>query len=271
MMDVFGNSILFTLQLYLGYCVAYMSKYNELLHFPSDIPVDETVINLQGNNLTFIHSSEFKDMFSLVTLKLSENFLEEVPDTGDAKSQLEHLDVRENRISKVDAEQFAGYVTLKTLLLNRNLLTEFPDLGDAKLTLTTLELEYNFIKHTHRDVFKGYQELTVLKLKANMLAKFPDLFYVTNANFQLLSLSNNQITHFYPWVLKSVAQGLTFTSSLKVDSNPVICDCRSIYFAQFTKTYASALSGIKCDSPSSMRGLQVENVVPIDQLLCEGL
>ena len=214
-------------------------------------------------------AEDFNNIFELVTLNLGNNLFTQVPNIGTAKSKLENLYMDKNHISLVRSEEMAGYLSLKTLSLKDNRIEEFPDLGDAKPTLKILNLQNNFIKYTQRNMFKGYGSLKYLTLKSNLLSECPDLHFIQNKAFARLFFGTNKITHFYPWVMAPL--NLNFITKIQTHNNPIICDCRVIYFVKYANSYPTRLQSVACDSPPYLKNLKIQTEISLDQLQCKGL
>ncbi|XP_078465524.1 decorin-like [Lampetra planeri] len=111
---------------------------------PSNIPLDTTLLDLQGNKLTEIKDDAFKNQAKLHVLILANN-----------------------KISKIHPKAFLPLVSLDRLYLSKNQLEEVPP--NLPKYLTELRLYENRISKVPREIFYGLKRLNAIEMGNNPL------------------------------------------------------------------------------------------------------
>ncbi|KAI9562208.1 hypothetical protein GHT06_013173 [Daphnia sinensis] len=116
-----------------------------LTQVPLDLPKDADKINLEGNNLTSLLSSDFEGFANLRILRLSNNQLQYIPDLVFATlGHLQRLQLDNNQLTCIDEAALRSQKELEILTLNNNNLTSLPrDLFEPLSRLRVLRLSEN--------------------------------------------------------------------------------------------------------------------------------
>lgn len=194
-------------------------------------------LDLQYNQIRFLHPKTFEKLSRLEELYLGNNLLQALaPGTLAPLRKLRILYANGNEIGRLSRGSFEGLESLVKLRLDGNALGALPDAVFAPLgNLLYLHLESNRIRFLGKNVFAQLGKLRFLNLSANELqpslrhsATFAPLrslsTLILSANslqhlgprvFQhlprlgLLSLRGNQLTHLAPeafWGLESLRE-----------------------------------------------------------------
>ncbi len=141
----------------------------DLHRVPEVVPMDTTVLYLDGNNLT-----------------------EMTPGVLVGRSRLRTLSARGSQIGKIANQSFAGLFELQVLDLGHNQLKHL--LGHEFVGLSMLRelhLEHNQLVSMASNTFKSLRYLSLLTLDGNLLISFPIWELSSNPNLMLLTLADN--------------------------------------------------------------------------------
>ncbi|KZS07806.1 SLIT protein [Daphnia magna] len=140
-----------------------------LTQVPLDLPKDADKINLEGNNLTSLLSSDFEGFANLRILRLSNNQLQYIPDLVFATlGHLQRLDLSHNQLTAVGKRTLRGLNSLRNLQLDNNQLTCIDEAAlRSQKELEILTLNNNNLTSLPRDLFEPLSRLRVLRLSEN--------------------------------------------------------------------------------------------------------
>ena len=143
-----------------------------LTEVPTNIPRNETLLDLSQNNLVILHSDSFIQLPNLTALYL-------------------HY----NKIAIVQYDAFRGLNKLNDLRLDHNNLSVIPDISGLS-TLTRLLISYNIrTKSFNATTFSAMSKLSVLRIEsigASSVPEFPAL------ELKHLFLGKNRISSLQP-------------------------------------------------------------------------
>lgn len=108
---------------------------------------------------------------------------------------------------------------MAVLDLSRNELTGVPDVIASFKHIEILELSYNRITTISAGNFANLQEITTLKLKGNPIRSVDNLAFASLTRLRRVDLRDAKLTSFsMPEVLPQLVE-------VKLDNNPIVCDC----------------------------------------------
>ena len=146
-------------------------SYGNLDRLPSRVPMDATVVYLDGNNLKVLHAHHFIGRHSIQTLFLNGS----------------NIGILQNRT-------FHGLRALKVLHLHDNMLVHLNGFEFSGLRhLVELYLQNNRLSFVNNATFTGLKSLEVLNIRNNFIVDFPVWLLRSNRHLSSVSFSNN------PW------------------------------------------------------------------------
>ncbi|XP_069958777.1 protein slit-like isoform X2 [Cherax quadricarinatus] len=140
-----------------------------LTRVPRHLPHDAQRIDLEGNNLTVIHSADFEHLADLRILRLNNNRLRHLPDgLFNNKPHLYRLDLSHNQLTVVGRRTFRGAPNINNLQLDNNQLTCIDDVAIKNLNdLQVLTLNTNNLTTLPRELFERMTGLRSVRLADN--------------------------------------------------------------------------------------------------------
>ncbi|EDS27440.1 leucine-rich repeat-containing G-protein coupled receptor 4 [Culex quinquefasciatus] len=157
-------------------------------------------IQLDGNKLTAVPASSFKDLPSLRIISLRNNLIENVSSDSFAFSnKLERIDLRYNRIHMLRANAFSNLQTMKELLLAGNLISVIDERAFMGADMIQkLDLSDNLIGEFPTAALSSIESLKVLNLSLNNIDKLESKHLQQLRNLQILDISRNVIASVLP-------------------------------------------------------------------------
>ncbi|KAK6637605.1 hypothetical protein RUM44_008027 [Polyplax serrata] len=198
------------------------------------------ILRLNDNHIQKLPINAFNDLQHLKHLDLRNNQLSELSRNVFVKLvSLSHLDLGGNKLGSLNSISFRNLINLKTLYLNSNPLRNL--IGkqfDKCQNLETLRLSNTSLEHIRHFDFHGLVNLKTLDLTDNRyLAKFDRFVFDSTKRLEVLLLSNCNLTH-----LPESMENLRNLTSLSLMPNPLICDCRLLWFNSFVENYPRDLN-----------------------------
>ncbi|XP_042230061.1 toll-like receptor Tollo [Homarus americanus] len=172
----------------------------QLDRLPDRVPMDATVVLLDGNNLQVLHAHHFIGRHSIQQLFLN-------------SSQIQTL---QNRT-------FHGLTSLRTLHLQDNMIVQLNGFEFFGLhRLKELYLQNNRLSFVNNATFLSLKSLEVLRLDNNFIIDFPVWLLSNNRYLTSVSLANN------PWdcdcqFVESLREWETLQPYLLLDPEEVFC------------------------------------------------
>ena len=130
------------------------------------------ILNLQENDIYYIHDLAFYSLDRLQSLDISLNLLSEAPSLSWIKYSLENLNLSWNKISYISNTYFDSCVKLKHLYLHDNQLIEIPNIGTISKTIRALALDANNIISVMPIYGIHFPRLQSLSLYSNQIKSF---------------------------------------------------------------------------------------------------
>ncbi|XP_068245091.1 toll-like receptor Tollo [Palaemon carinicauda] len=171
-----------------------------LNQLPDKVPMDATIVLLDGNNFEILHAHPFIGRHSIQQLYLN-------------NSQIKTLHNR----------TFHGLTSLRSLHLQDNMIVhlkgfEFSGLGQLK----ELYLQNNRLSFINNATFADLESLEILRLDNNFIIDFPVWLLSKNVFLTQVSIANN------PWkcdcqFVESLREWESHTSNLLLDPESVFC------------------------------------------------
>ncbi|KAF2884862.1 hypothetical protein ILUMI_21339 [Ignelater luminosus] len=273
---------------------------NQIEYLPNKI--FRNLENLENIDLGYNKIKELpKDLFSTTTklksVNLENNHLISIKKTYFEHLQiLEILDLKNNQINEIDVEAFRRNRDLEEIILANNQfdLPKTVTLFDNNLKLKRINLSNNNITSITDDFRLTLLSLEELDLSYNQMTylEFSNIFTTARPISIDLSYNNIETVDFNDAELMiriedSLGRITTDGKSriVKLDGNPVACDCRLLGFIQYLEQVLSPatqeavsiqFNNLTCVSPSDLYGRPVaklkssELVCSLEQMAIEG-
>ncbi|XP_035710126.1 protein artichoke [Folsomia candida] len=191
-------------------------------------------------NVSFLTSEEFKIYPRLHRLVIKRNPLTLLPPAGFSSLQnLNLLDLSENAIEDLKHDSFIGLVTLKSLNLSHNSIKTLQPFHPHLAGLQDLDLSFNQLSRLSPETFANLISLVTLRIRGNWLTGLPAELFGPLARLAVLDLSHNFIESVPSTVLRHLE---TRISTLKLEENPLNCDCDSKELWEWLQTHPKAFS-----------------------------
>lgn len=165
---------------------------------PEKIPMNTTVLYLDGNTIRTLSTHAFLGRKILRVLYLNSSNVERVQNrTFHGLKELEVLHLDDNRVSALHGDEFYGLDKLKELYLN-----------------------HNRISYINGTTFRFLQQLTVLRLDHNRIVQYP--VWRLSPTLTHLTLAENQWSCACDFV-QQMKEFLQYAADAVVDSDQVRC------------------------------------------------
>uniref|UniRef100_A0A8C5M5I4 Ig-like domain-containing protein n=1 Tax=Leptobrachium leishanense TaxID=445787 RepID=A0A8C5M5I4_9ANUR len=184
------------------------------------------IVRHLGTN--YLEEQNFQKLYSLKVLELDcWPFLEDVCSTAFLGLNLTSLSITYTNLTIVPA------VALRSLVY-----------------LEYLNLSYNPIKVIHRGSFRDLVRLKELHMAGASLTTVDSQALYGLRQIRLLNVSNNLLSTLE----ENVFQSVNTLETLRVDANPLVCDCRLLWILQRRKTLNFDHHQPICASPAEIQG-----------------
>ncbi|XP_053407432.1 protein slit-like isoform X1 [Mercenaria mercenaria] len=203
-------------------------SFKKLKSVPSNIPVSIKKLDLQGNEITTIKETDFKNL-----------------------RRLRSLNLMKNQIETIEKSSFQDLVNMKRLRLDRNKLRQVPDLLFANMPqLQRLDLSFNKIKRIGRRTLKGSKVLKNLQLDHNEISCISDATISNLQEMIYLTLNNNNLTS----LPENLFTGMTRLKVLRLRENKFNCDCHLTWLSRWLRPRKRLAKHLTCYGPVNFRG-----------------
>jgi Leucine-rich repeat (LRR) protein len=237
---------------------AYKRTGQGLAEIPTDIPPDETEVDLSDNQIS--DTTRLSDLTSLVKVSLNFNKISAFPNLARSGSTLLTLNLRENEISEVPIALLHDLTSLRYVNLGENRLTEFPDFSPVASSLVTLYLFDNSIVHNDlvAERLNPLIHLRTLSLNSNTFPEMPDLGEACREMF-VLQFRNMEMTSIDPETLRYC----TLVRFLNISDNYLVSFPDLKYLGASLKTLditRNQLATVDDALTSTLQSLEVVNM-----------
>ncbi|XP_065214179.1 peroxidasin [Planococcus citri] len=179
-------------------------------------------------------------------------------------SNISVLDLRVNEIKDLKLNSFSTSPNLETLLLNNNQISILRNgVFDNLSKLRHLHLHRNKIGTIEPEAFKNLQNLEQLYLHYNNIVQLGDGIFKNLVHLERLFLFNNNVEN----IQTDVFATLSNIKTLRLDSNPLNCDCELFWLLDYLSSdprKGVQISGV-CQSPSSLHGKSLPDLKSSDE------
>ncbi|PSN57328.1 hypothetical protein C0J52_02121 [Blattella germanica] len=211
-----------------------------LTKVPNDLPEWMEILDLSSNQLRDV-TVESKRLPKLAELKLSKNFLTEIPVLSNMPNltslflshneiqrmncstlrnitSLKSLDMNNNRLAEITTESFPFKSAIQILNLNTNRISSIEKGSlDNLPMLVELRLNRNHLTKFHKEVFRDLKHLRILELNRNHFVEIEGLSFHGLEALSVLKLRRNSIRT----LLDGAFWGLMNISTLQLDNNNI--------------------------------------------------
>ncbi|XP_070564548.1 chondroadherin-like [Ptychodera flava] len=229
-------------------------------------------LKLDQNYLTNLETGTFDGLINLMWLGLNHNKINSLPMSIFRDLQkLKFLHLEGNMLTELEAGAFDGLVNLTQLMISHNQFIEVPVKGLRSIpgdTLQVLNLGDNMIKALPANIFniENLKNVHSLLLQGNGISSSGiDKSSFRGLSLHNLDLSNNSIeglneSAFRDVFLPTVGDRVP---TLNLESNPLLCDCKTRGFWDWWKTTDVVVSG-SCAQPTFLRDKPIANLTSAD-------
>ncbi|XP_048354470.1 leucine-rich repeat and immunoglobulin-like domain-containing nogo receptor-interacting protein 3 [Sphaerodactylus townsendi] len=233
-------------------------------------------LEVGDNDLVYISRKAFSGLVSLQQLTIEKCNLTGI--SAESLSRLQNLEVlrlRHLSVASIDDQNFKKLYNLWQLEVeNWPLLEDISPNGFQGLNLTSLSITYTNITVVPTAALRNLVHLMYLNLSYNPISTVPkgafkDLFRLRELHMvgallvlvepqalfglrqiRLVNLSNN----FLSTLEESTFHSVNTLETLRVDRNPLVCDCRLLWILQRRKTLNFDGQPPMCSSPPEIQG-----------------
>lgn len=191
-------------------------------------------LELSDNNIWSTKTETFCSLYSLKTLNLTMNHLQNIKTIGFADSPreqnlsvkscnliLEVLDISFNDLIVITDNSLSKLRSLSKLLLQNNAISTIEDRAFGGLiSLQVLNLSSNFINSLSPDLFANSKLLEEIDLSNNTINVLPPGLFTGLEHLQILDLSHNHLTS--QWINKGTFVGLVRMVILNLSYNRLL-------------------------------------------------
>ena len=177
-----------------------ISSVREIL---KDIPVNTTILDLSGNDISLLKNKTFGTSNNLTYLQV--------------------LNLKGNKIKTIHKLAFKGLNFLKLLDISGNCLTNISDIIPG--SVQELDVSHNIIEKLNNYTFSSEQnavhKLQKLQLQNNTLEEIEQLAFEGLYNLQFLNLSNNSIPFMLQGLVPAIFKPLRNLRELEIQKNKI--------------------------------------------------
>ncbi|KAJ4429323.1 leucine-rich repeat and immunoglobulin-like domain-containing nogo receptor-interacting protein 3 [Periplaneta americana] len=245
-------------------------SYNTIFQIPDDSFSPNkhlTSLFLQENNLESLASKSFSGLGNLKTLDLSNNILSNLPiNLFSELKNLQYLNLGKNSIEKLFSNSFHGLNKLTCLNMSDNPLQNLP----TKLFSSCSGLDTLIIANTQLKVLldtdlNGLVNLKTLIINNNMyLREIDDYALVHCPKLQYIDFSGNSLS-----TLPQSLSNMINVQKINIGSNPWACDCRMVWFLQWSKNVSLVQNELQCGSPLYINARRSNMLLTLRGLNCK--
>lgn len=195
---------------------------------------------LNDNQIHKLALNTFNDLEHLEYLDLANNNLNELyRNVFNKLSSLNYLNLSRNKIVGFSYSSFKNLINLEVLNFNSNPLRNLTRKAFQNCkNLETLYLSNTSITQLSDYDLYGLDNLKILEINNNKnLTKMDRFVFDWTPNLEVLSVSNSKLTY-----LSESVKNLKNLSTLSLMPNPLICDCRTLWFSSFVENYPRDLN-----------------------------
>lgn len=218
-------------------------SYNKLITIQDDFFLDSPNAKnlfLHHNQIQKLTINSFNNLQQLNYLDLNSNLLNEIPRNVFQKlKSLRYLNLSQNNVTRLNVNSFKDLISLTTLNLNSNPIVNLTDKQFSTCrNLETLFLSDTKISKLGYKNLKGLGNLKILQLNDNKHLTTLDRFLFTSIpQLETLSITNGNLSK-----LPETLNTLRNLKTLLLMPNPLICDCKMIWFVGFIELHPYSLS-----------------------------
>ncbi|KAK3593116.1 hypothetical protein CHS0354_018243 [Potamilus streckersoni] len=198
-------------------------SYNDIDHLPSFQGLQNLlVLDLMHNNIKQLDGLTFAGVSGIRAINLSNNRIKTIG-TGTFRnlSDLYAIWIENNEIDFIEYSAF-GDSRIKELYLRKNNISDINAFRYSNLIyLRKLDLSYNNVLHISSDSFSTFKSIETLNISNNKIQRIYSRTFEPLPKLRYLDLSYNKIRYLQ----KSALTSSTIFTSLKLQGNPIICDC----------------------------------------------
>lgn len=210
-------------------------------------------LHLERNMMHSLTPGFLKE-FQAISVNLSENFVEEIPDNAfEGSLGIMTLDLSHNKIRLLNSESFGYLDNLEQLDLSFNYVCHVPFGAFKHLdTLKELNLAHNKLRTLTVSTFSGLTNLDKLNISGNRLAEFDSLTLLPFTHISSLDLSKNSLFSLDSFSIHMCAPSLR---SVVLDDN--------LWSCSFLQTIILYLKTRKVAVENKMGRYDVQNIFGI--------
>ncbi|XP_060861007.1 peroxidasin homolog [Metopolophium dirhodum] len=159
------------------------------------------------------------------------------------------LNLSYNKIRDIEPKSLTHLTELKTLMLSYNNISDVKNGAFANLSkLRRLLLYKNNIENIETRVFNDLTSLESLFLHHNKIHKLDFEMFKGLTKLNILFLHTNMIRKIPPGIFDS----LTSLGRLRLDNNPLTCDCDILWFVNVLNTTDFSMVSPTCNFPDEI-------------------
>uniref|UniRef100_G1MSU0 Ig-like domain-containing protein n=1 Tax=Meleagris gallopavo TaxID=9103 RepID=G1MSU0_MELGA len=226
-----------------------------------------TLLDISENKLVILLDYMFQDLRNLKSLEVGDNDLVYISQRAfSGLLGLEQLTIEKCNLTSISAESLSYLQNLEVLRL-RHLSISGLNLTSLSITYTNitavptaalrnlvylryLNLSYNPISTVLKGSFKDLIRLQELHIVGALLVSVEPQAFSGLRQIRLLNLSSN----FLSTLEESTFHSVNTLETLRVDRNPLACDCRLLWILQRRKTLNFDGQQPMCSTPPEIQG-----------------
>ncbi|KAI5635402.1 leucine rich repeat domain-containing protein [Phthorimaea operculella] len=213
---------------------------------------DLETIELDNNQIEVIHIKAIENLPHLVAVHLSNNRIVDLPDRVFYNlPKLKIIEMQGNRIQFIAPRAFEALPLVQYMNLSNNQLSTIDSSGLRQLaSLEVLDLSFNRLTQISRASFQYMEWLVELNLDNNLICYIGGQPFDFMPRLKVLSLRNNKLTSVSEPTFAKLRNNIAI---LDIDGNPLICNCKIIWFKAWLSESTSI--GPKCADGTYIKGM----------------